>query len=134
MKLIIKVTKGEFNSDNLLNRLDELKDGNYEVNVKKARAIRSLNQNNYYWGFVVGDLFEVFGETVTPQEIHEFLGYKFLKTSHRNALSDELVDVITSTTKLNTKQMEEYIEQCRKYSLEEYNHRIKLPNETEFNY
>lgn len=134
MKLVIKVTNGEAKLDYLAEKIKELKDGSYEMNIKKSRTIRSINQNNYYWGCVIDEMFELYEKTVKPSEIHDFLGYKFLTISYRHPLSDELISKITSTTKLNTKQMEEYLEQCRKYAMEEYNHRIPLPNETEYAY
>lgn len=134
MKLVIKITNGEFKLDNLEKKIKTLKDGYYEVNIKKSRAIRSLNQNNYYWGVVISELFDLFKKEVTTGQIHDILGYKFLTINYRHPLTDELIPKITSTTKLNTMQMEEYLEQCRKYALEEYNHRIPLPNETQFSY
>lgn len=134
MKLIFKVINGEINLENLKTKLKTLKDGNYEMNIKKSRTIRSINQNNYYHGVVVKELYEYFQRVVTVAQIHDILKYKFLANRFENPVTGEIVEQIGTTTKLNTKQMEEYLEQCRKYALEEYNHRIPLPNETEYNY
>jgi hypothetical protein len=134
VNLVAKVNKGEINLEALRNHVKTLKDGYYEIKIKKSRAIRSHNQNRYYWGIIIEELVIFFDGAVTKDQIHDILGYKFLTTRYEHPLTGDLIEKITSTTKLNTKQMEEYLERCRKYALEEYNHRIPLPNETIYNY
>lgn len=134
MKLIVKVTNKEVNLEYLSKKLRTLKDGYYEFNIRKNRSIRSINQCNYYFGVLIKECCEYFKDEVTKDQMHELFGYELLRRSYSHPITGELIEKVLSTTKLNTKEMEDYLERCRKYMMENYNFRVPLPNETIYNY
>jgi hypothetical protein len=102
--------------------------GGVLVTIKKEKSQRSLEQNRYYWGVVIKLLCEEIG--LNEDELHEVLKYKFLKEHAENKVLGE-VDFVKSTTDLNTKEMEEYLEKIRVWATEFLNMNIPLPNEVE---
>lgn len=101
--------------------------GGVVVTVKKEKSQRSLEQNKYYWGVVVKLLSEEIGSSL--DETHEILKYKFLKRTL--TVADEFYDFVPSTTTLNMKEMEEYLNQIREWASVYLNCLIPLPNEVE---
>jgi len=87
---------------------------------------RSQKQNAYYWGVVLKIMGSELG--YLADEIHQLMTKEFL--SYEN-LGEKFVK---STTKLNTKQMEEYLENVRRFATMELSCFIPLPNETEFSW
>lgn len=105
------------------------RDAELEIVIERKHATRSLAQNAYYWGGVVGALSAHTG--YTPDEMHELLKAKFLPKSM--ALCDgngEVVDQLViggSTSKLNKIQFGEYIEQIRQWAAEALGFTIHPP-------
>jgi len=95
-----------------------------EVIVRKVRSQRSGKQNRYYWPVVVGLLAEHCG--YTPEEMHEALKWKFLRTE-----VDSPLPTVRSTTSLSTVEFEEYQEQIRIWASSDLGVYIPLPNEVE---
>lgn len=93
------------------------------VTIRKWKCTRSNNQNNYYFGVVCKVLGDYFG--YTEEEMHDALKYKFL----RKGACD--IETVQSTTKLNTAEFEEYLENVRRWAAIEYNVIVPLPNEVE---
>lgn len=92
------------------------------VVLDKAHKNRSNNQNAYYWSCVIGMIAD---ETAhTKEEVHSMLGMKFLKFVNGKGL-----EYVRSTTDLTTTEMEEYLEECRRWASEFLNLYIGLPNE-----
>lgn len=106
-------------------QLSRLKGESVEVTISKAKKKRSKNQNSYYHGVVIRLLSNSIG--YTPEEMHEACRIKFL-TIHRN----NLPDTIKSTTSLSTVEMEEYLENIRRWASEFHNIYLPLPNEVEY--
>lgn len=100
-----------------------LNDCRCELTIRKARSKRSNNQNSYYWGICLPILGDYFG--YDSEEMHEALKMKFLR---RGACD---LETVTSTTKLNTSEFEEYLEKIRRWALSDYNIVVPLPNEIE---
>jgi hypothetical protein len=99
-----------------------LKDGVYAWQLpKQHKEKRSIQQNNYYWGVVCDLLSKETG--YTPDEIHQILGEKFL-SYEKNEMT-----FVKSTTKLNTNEFENYMEECRRFASMELNCYVPLPNE-----
>ena len=103
------------NLDNFIAKLKKLDLSlGYVANVSEKKTTRSLNQNNIYWEFVT----EFAAYTGYDKDfMHDMLRYKFLFEiadfeghEHRRLLS---------TTKLNTKDMAEYFENCLRYASEQ---------------
>ena len=79
-----------------------------------------MDQNEYYWGVVLETLSDTGYST---EELHEIFKFKFLqdKIKHHS--------IIKSTSQLDTKEMEEYLENIRRFASLELGISIPLPNE-----
>jgi hypothetical protein len=95
-----------------------------EVVIRKYKSKRSNEQNSYYWGVVLDILSKHTG--YESDEMHEILKFKFLRKRINND-----VEYVQSTTKLNTAEMEEYLEKVRRWAATELSCNIPLPNECE---
>tara|TARA_R110000751_G_scaffold71449_1_gene145064 strand:- start:188 stop:556 length:369 start_codon:yes stop_codon:yes gene_type:complete len=110
---MIKFTLGKNNLDGLISKLKELdQEQLWSVTVKPYKSIRSLDQNDYYWN-LVAELANYFG-LKSKTEMHEVLLYKLL--SEEKQIKNLKVMTIGSTTKLNTKQFNEYLEQVKHFA------------------
>ena len=94
--------------------------------IPLKKETRSEKQNRYYWGVVL----KIIGDDTgyTPDEIHQLMQKEFLKYTHKGEV------FFRSTTSLNTKEMEQYLEQVRRFASTELGIFVPLPNETEFYY
>lgn len=75
-----------------------------QVVIKERCSDRSLEQNARLW-----DLYTSVGEYLgyTAQEMHELMSYNFLCTT--KLVGDKQIIIITSTTKLSTREMTDYM-------------------------
>jgi hypothetical protein len=125
MKLIV-----DFNSksdkERLFTELKKCKPVPYQIELKVDRGNRSGQQNKYYWGVVIKTLSDETG--FTPEEMHDVLKWKFLKYS-KVLPNGEQVEVTESTTDLDTKEFEDFMEQVRRFAITELDILIPLPNE-----
>lgn len=123
-----RIEKGKVLLDNqnrYLVQLSKLEGQRIELVLRKEKSKRSINQNNYYFGVVVEILADYCG--YEREEMHEALKEKFL-----SAIPDDHgLRKIKSTTKLNTIEMEEYLEKIRRWASVELNCYIPNPNESE---
>ena len=92
----------------------------WKLQIKKIRNVRTINQNNYYWGVVIKMLGDEIG--YLPEEMHNALQIKFLST-HLDKLPS-----VKSTKKLSTKEFEEYLSKIRQWASEQGTF-LPLPNE-----
>ena len=78
----------------------------WEIIIKERSLDRTLEQNSRLW-----DLYTSVGNYLgyTKDEVHELMGYKFLR--YQKMIGDNVVELIKSTTKLKTKEMADYQEQ-----------------------
>jgi hypothetical protein len=92
-----------------LERLD--KTHQWEVIVRERKSQRSLDQNSRLW-----DLYTALGDYIgeDKDKIHELMGWKFLR--QQKLIAGIPVEVIESTTKLNTKRMAEYQEAIERWA------------------
>ena len=101
------------NLDGLVSKLKELdQDKLWSVSVKPFKSTRSLDQNEYYWKLVT-ELKDYFG-LQSKDEMHEVLLYKLL--SEEKQIKNLKVMTIGSTTKLNVKQFNEYLEKVKDFA------------------
>ncbi len=92
----------------------------------KKKMTRSLKQNAYMWGVVYDIMSKETG--YLPDECHQLMQKQFLKYESQGEW------FVKSTTKLNTKDMEIYLENVRRFASMELSCFIPLPNETDFSY
>lgn len=104
-----------------INNLEPEEGREFEVLVKVYKNKRSLEQNAYYWGVIIEYMSKELG--YHKDEAHETLRAHLLPVVGRvkvPAYKDEFgvkrpgqdAPIYQSTTKLNTKEMGEYIDQC----------------------
>ena len=90
------------------------------ITVKK---FRSNDQNSYYWGVVIDILSNELG--YEPKEMHDALRVHFLsKPDEKTGLMK-----VASSTALDTKEMEVYLEGIRRWASIEMSIVIPNPNE-----
>ena len=106
-------TLNKNNLDGLVSKLKELdQDQLWSVTVKPYKSTRSLDANAYYWK-LVAELADYFG-VQSKNEMHEVLLYKLL--SEEKQIKNLKVMTIGSTTKLNVKQFNEYLESVKEFA------------------
>jgi len=106
-------TLNKNNLDGLIGKLKELdQDKLWSVTVKPYKSTRSLDANAYYWN-LVAELADYFG-LKSKNEMHEVLLYKLL--SEEKQIKNLKVMTIGSTTKLNVKQFNEYLEKVKEFA------------------
>ena len=78
--------------------------GHLQVIIKERSSDRSVEQNARLW-----DLYTSIANYLgyTAQEMHELMSYNFLSTS--KMVGNRNIITITSTTKLSTKEMADYM-------------------------
>lgn len=102
----------------------------YIIEIKVAKEKRSLNQNDYYWAVVIPTFMKWTG--YSKEESHQYLKAEFLGYSKEVIFRKEIPhqkQFTKSTTELNTKEMEDYLESCRHFIYMEFNDTVPKPNE-----
>jgi hypothetical protein len=122
--LLINFDKSE-DKNKLFSILKQLK-GSNAISIKKNRATRSMAQSRYYWGVVIAYISDETG--YTKDEAHQLMQRQFLK--YHKQVSDGVEEMfVRSTTSLNTVEMEEYVENIRRFAISELGCYIPEPNE-----
>lgn len=105
--------------------------GRVVLTLETYRRRRSNQQNRYYWGVVVEmvrDGLEKLGHEYSPEEVHEAMKWKFLKSHEDN--TD--LPTVKSTTILTTKEFEEFCENIRRWASEYMGVVIPEPGQEEW--
>ena len=109
---MIRFVLTKYNLENFLEKIKSLDlSKRWRVNVTEEKAVRSLEQNERLWS-LYGSIANYIGED--SQTVHELMGYKFLR--YQTEIAGNPVELIKSTTKLNTKEMTEYQENCERWA------------------
>ena len=98
----------------------------FETAKPTKKMTRSQKQNAYMWGVVYKTIGAELG--YLPDEIHQLMQKQFLSYENLGEI------FVKSTTKLNTKSMEEYLEKIRIFAATELSITVLKPNETEFSW
>lgn len=105
------------------------------ISIKQKRNSRSLKQNAYYWVCVQlahSQMLEL-GNEYTENQVHEFFKSKFLQVqetiTNRKTGETENVMRVKSTTELDVKEFNEYIEKIARFCAEFLDIEIPLPNQ-----
>lgn len=119
----------ESNLQVILGRLTEYlngKQGEFTIEVKKVRKIRSNNQNSYYHGVVLKTIALECG--MEDKELHDYFKNKF-NSKEVKMKNGDLISYGRTTTGLDTLKFNEYIDKIREWSMETLNCYVPLPNE-----
>jgi hypothetical protein len=120
MTILCQLKDGEFKikNENLFRYIKQnFKDGDYSVNIKPRRKIRSLSQNALYWvwlDIISGDL------GYDSEELHATFRSMFLTDKTKK------VPLIRSTTALSTSEFTIYLDKIERFCNQELN--IFLPH------
>ena len=102
------------NYEFLIKRLAQLDPSiRWSIKAVPFKSTRSTEQNSRLWK-LYNDLGTYIGHS--PDEVHQLMGYKFLR--ELKTVNGEALEVIKSTTKLNTKDMAEYQEAIERWASE----------------
>ena len=121
-----KVEKGKilFSDKDLLKSIIASFEGKeIDVIIRKHRKDRSNNQNRYMWGCCYQLISEITG--YTKDEVHDAMRLLFLLDKTRK------IHTLKSTTELSTIDMEEYLENIRRWAAENLSCFIPLPNDVD---
>jgi hypothetical protein len=109
---MIRFVLTKYNYESLLEKIKALDlTKRWRVNISEEKAVRSLEQNERLWA-LYGSVANHLGEDA--QTIHELMGYKFLR--YQTEIAGNPVELIKSTTKLDTKEMTEYQENIERWA------------------
>lgn len=96
-----------------------------DIIIRKHRNKRSINQNNYAHGVVFKMIADELG--YSTDDARDLCKTKFLKKT----MPDGEI-IVKSTTVLDTKQFEDFLEEVRRWALEYLQLSIPLPNEVDY--
>lgn len=102
----------------------------FTVTFEKKKAIRSLEQNAYYWSAVVPLMrqgFEDLGNTFTLESAHEFIKSEFNFKEIINEKTGEIKRVPQSTTTLSKSEFCELIDRLNVFCGEWFGFNIPAP-------
>ena len=103
-----------------------LKDGGYELVIRKRRKHRSREQNNYYWGVVLSIFSDHWG--YTKDECHDLL----LSIISREPSANGRPGKIKRSSLMTTVEFEDYMERLRRWAAVEHGLYIPMPNEINY--
>ena len=101
---------------------------NVYITIREQKNRRSLNLNSYYWAVVVRLVSNETG--YDKEEAHEILKSMFLRTKYQ--IKGIWVDGMKSTTKLSNQEMNDYIEEVKRFASSSLGLYIPDPNEVEY--
>ena len=111
--------------NNLGSLIQKLRDLDYskmwKIEIKEGTYNRSVDQNKYLWA-----IYRILGEHLgyeNPEELHELLSYRYLRSEKE--VRGEKIIVITRTSTLNTEEFNDYIKQVKFFAAE---YGCRLPN------
>jgi hypothetical protein len=110
MKPFIVTPHNRDNAKSVIDRLDPTR--NWEMVIREKKSKRSLEQNSRLWDLYTS-IAEYLGED--KDHIHQLMGYKFLR--YQEEIHGEVVELIKSTTKLNTKEMADYQDAIERWAI-----------------
>jgi hypothetical protein len=125
MKLKGHITKNRFDRlSELFEIFELLNDKDVTITIEKTRKDRSNQQNRYYRGIVCKILGGYLG--YETEEMHEVFASMFLKDY--KTVGETEYEYIRSTTTLSTVEMNDYIEECRRFASKEFGIVIEDPH------
>ncbi len=109
--------------------LERMEGKRITVKISRVHKKRSVNQNDYYFGYVVPKAIEVFllaGDIVDEDYVHKFMKMELGGMKVRSKLTGQWIP--TSSTEASTISWEEWMTNIRKWAAEN-GIQIEEPNE-----
>lgn len=135
MKLGITKKDGLFNLRPVYKWMTSQTDGVYNIEIKKSRKIRSLDQNGWLWGCIyplmLKGLNDAGWEFTSTEQVHEYFKQMLASEEIINKHSGEIIEIPGSTAIMDTVEFGTYCEALRSYALEYLNIEIPDPNRYE---
>lgn len=130
--------------------ISSIENGKVEITIRKKRKVRSLPQNNYYWGVVIPSIQKAihdlgmrmtFNETenwiieyltATDSEfVHTFLKHKFIERMKVDESTGEIIEIKKPSTKNLTKdEFGDYLNRVIQFANETLE--IYIPSSNEY--
>ena len=114
---------------NFINSLNQFA-GQHRIDIVKFRKRRSDKQNRAYWPCIVTPFHQALRERgyndISEDQSHEILKKTFLERTLHDANGEITYTWVESTTKLNTKEFAEYVEQCCQLLAEEFGINVEI--------
>lgn len=124
--------------ENLISKLREVNFDSgqpiYEVIVKEFKSTRSLCQNRLYWKWLheISKQYHESGRELYSDEVwHEYMKKTFLSTDI-SEVRGKFIEMRKTTTKLNTKEFTQYLEDIEHYCGSELH--VNLPHPEDLYY
>lgn len=112
------------------------------VVAQEAEDDRSIQQNRFYWGPMLGDIEEqarVNGQRYSKDAWHElgkrmFLGYEITKVAVAGRKKKTVIRRLRSTTKLSVRKMSDYLDKFQAFAATELGVRFTVPKWQEYDW
>lgn len=117
------------NRKRLIDLVLAAKDGQYRLTLSRNYPIRSINENNYYWGTVIPAFMRGYKDENGIETNEETAHWLLAKYCNGKSIpfGNEIEIVGQSTSKLVTVEYEAYLERCRHLIAEFYNIEVMMP-------
>jgi hypothetical protein len=105
--------------------------GAIRIEIMEHRPRRTDRQNRYYWPCFVQPFAEFLneqGEQIDDEAAHELIKAKFLRKSIINKKTGEIMEYVGSTTKLNTREFNEFLDQVAYWLADMFGIIVPEPN------
>lgn len=107
-----------------------LKEGEYQIEIKRKRKPRSNEQNAWLWGCIypllLDGLIDLGWEFTDVEQVHEFFKVQMTNDRVINKDTGEIVEFPSSTAKMDTIAFSTYTDRLRQYAKEYLN--IDIPD------
>jgi len=130
VSMIVDVVKGRIEMDRLhfARLVQRVKDGSYELVLRRVQDKRSTNANRYYWGVVLTLIAEHTGDDV--EDLHDiytnlFCRRVFVHLDRRTGEVSEQV-IVGRTSRMTVSEFYRYVERVRQHAAEF--HRVDTPD------
>lgn len=121
-KFKVEVTLRRSSKEKMKRYVETLPDGEFNLDIKQEREIRSICQNALYWLWLTC----IMAETGNDKDyLHIFFGKKYLPQNSRVIYGETVIKPV-STTSLDKAQFTHYLERIQQFANSELS--IVLPN------
>lgn len=128
MKILIYTAGDEASHKALGQELQKIPPGEYCIEVKKNRPIRSMKANKYYFAIL-----KIIGINTghTHEELHEIMKLKFnSEIVHFPKSGSQIIGKTTSD--MDTAEFAAYLNRVKKFAIEEFNLVIPEPRDLDY--